>query len=124
MSEDQHESSLTTLTGVGPALADKLGRLGVFRVDDLLFLLPLRYEDRTRLVKIGALEAGERCLVQGEVLLAERTTSAFESSTHERSGFRQPTHLKKHQSNGAVRQQGLWMGVPQRAHQAVLGLAQ
>lgn len=59
------------LRGVGPALARKLERLGLFRVDDLLFLLPLRYEDRTQLVKLGALEPGCRCLVTGEVLLAE-----------------------------------------------------
>ncbi|MBT8103969.1 MAG: ATP-dependent DNA helicase RecG [Gammaproteobacteria bacterium] len=65
------ESSLTTLKGVGPALARKLEKLGLFRVEDLLFLLPLRYEDRTQLVKIGALVAGTRCLVTGEVLLAE-----------------------------------------------------
>ncbi len=64
-------SALTTLTGVGPALAGKLERLGVTRVEDLLFLLPLRYEDRTALVKIGELQAGARCLVAGEVLLAE-----------------------------------------------------
>ncbi len=64
-------SPLTELTGVGPALASKLGRLNVYRVEDLLFLLPLRYEDRTQLVRIGALVAGNRCLVTGEVLLAE-----------------------------------------------------
>jgi ATP-dependent DNA helicase RecG len=65
------ESALTTLRGVGPALAKKLENLGLYRVEDLLFLLPLRYEDRTQLVKIGALVAGDRCLVTGEVLLAE-----------------------------------------------------
>ena len=64
-------SPLTALAGVGPALAEKLGRLNLQRVEDLLFLLPLRYEDRTRLVRIGALVAGMRCLVSGEVLLAE-----------------------------------------------------
>ncbi|MDH3612885.1 MAG: ATP-dependent DNA helicase RecG [Gammaproteobacteria bacterium] len=64
-------SPLTVLNGVGPALAKKLERLGLFRVEDLLFLLPLRYEDRTQLVKIGALQAGVRCLICGEVLLAE-----------------------------------------------------
>ncbi len=63
--------SLTSLKGVGPALAEKLERLNLYRVDDLLFLLPLRYEDRTQLVKIGALEAGARCLTTGEVLLSE-----------------------------------------------------
>ncbi|MDJ0709399.1 MAG: ATP-dependent DNA helicase RecG [Woeseiaceae bacterium] len=62
---------LTALQGVGPALAKKLENLGLSRVEDLLFLLPLRYEDRTQLVRIGALVAGSRCLVTGEVLLAE-----------------------------------------------------
>ncbi len=62
---------LTALKGVGPALAKKLENLGLHRVEDLLFLLPLRYEDRTQLVRIGALVAGNRCLVTGEVLLAE-----------------------------------------------------
>ena len=65
------ESPLTALAGVGPALAEKLARLNLHRVEDLLFLLPLRYEDRTRLVRIGALVPGSRCLVTGEVLLAE-----------------------------------------------------
>jgi ATP-dependent DNA helicase RecG len=64
-------SPLTVLNGVGPALAKKLERLDLHRVEDLLFLLPLRYEDRTQLVRIGALQAGQRCLVSGEVLLAE-----------------------------------------------------
>ena len=67
------ESPLTALAGVGPALAEKLERLNLRRVEDLLFLLPLRYEDRTRLVRIGALVPGTRCLVTGEVLLAETT---------------------------------------------------
>ncbi len=63
--------SLTQLAGVGPALAGKLARLGVYAVEDLLFLLPLRYEDRTQLVRLGALTVGARCLVTGEVLLSE-----------------------------------------------------
>jgi len=64
-------SPLTVLNGVGPALAGKLEKLGLYRVEDLLFLLPLRYEDRTQLVPLGGLEVGKRCLVTGEVLLAE-----------------------------------------------------
>jgi ATP-dependent DNA helicase RecG len=70
-SQSNLASPLTVLNGVGPALAKKLERLNLARVEDLLFLLPLRYEDRTQLVKIGALQAGSRCLVTGEVLLAE-----------------------------------------------------
>ena len=67
----QSDSPLTALKGVGPALAKKLGKLNLNRVDDLLFLLPLRYEDRTQLIEVGALEVGARCLVSGEILLAE-----------------------------------------------------
>ena len=65
------DSPLTVLSGVGPALKEKLARLDLHRVGDLLFLLPNRYEDRTSLVKIGSLQAGDRCLISGEVLLAE-----------------------------------------------------
>ena len=64
-------SDLTALKGVGPALAGTLERLNLQRVEDLLFLLPLRYEDRSKLSKIGGLRPGKRCLVEGEVLLAE-----------------------------------------------------
>jgi len=51
--------------------AERLARLGVARVEDLLFVLPLRYEDRTRIVPIGALAAGMRAAVEGEVQLTE-----------------------------------------------------
>jgi ATP-dependent DNA helicase RecG len=70
-SESNLSSPLTVLSGVGPALATKLERLDLYRVEDLLFLLPLRYEDRTQLVRIGSLQPGQRCLVSGQVLLAE-----------------------------------------------------
>ena len=36
------------MRGVGSALAEKLQRFGVTQVQDLLFVLPLRYDDRTR----------------------------------------------------------------------------
>jgi len=62
---------LTTLAGVGPALAAKLERLDLYRVEDLLFLLPLRYEDRSRVMRLGELRPGVRAMVCGEVLLAE-----------------------------------------------------
>jgi ATP-dependent DNA helicase RecG len=65
------QGHLTRLAGVGPALAEKLQRLGVHRIEDLLFLLPLRYEDRTELFRLGALSPGMHCLASGKVLLAE-----------------------------------------------------
>ena len=65
------DAPLTVLRGVGPALAETLKRLNLERIEDLLFLLPLRYEDRTSLLPLGGLRPGMRCLVRGEVLLAE-----------------------------------------------------
>ncbi|MBV8910420.1 MAG: ATP-dependent DNA helicase RecG, partial [Gammaproteobacteria bacterium] len=59
------------LRGVGAALAGRLAKLGVRRVADLLFLLPLRYEDRTQLIAIGALVPGARAAVEGEIQLTE-----------------------------------------------------
>ena len=71
MQDRNLQSPLTVLQGVGPALAEKLGRLDLWQVEDLLFLLPLRYEDRSNLVRIGSLRPGLRCMTSGEVLLAE-----------------------------------------------------
>ena len=62
---------VTALRGVGAALAEKLARLNVTRVADLLFVLPLRYEDRTHVTAIGALIPGVRAAVEGEVQLTE-----------------------------------------------------
>ena len=62
---------VTALKGVGASLAARLAKLGIETVQDLLFLLPLRYEDRTRIVPIGTLRAGERAVVEGEIQLAE-----------------------------------------------------
>ena len=45
--------------------------LGIRTVQDLLFHLPLRYEDRTRVVPIGSLRIGDTALVEGEVELTE-----------------------------------------------------
>jgi len=63
--------SLLSLRGVGPAVAERLSRLGVERPLDLLFLLPQRYEDRTRVVPLGSLRPGQRVVVEGDVALAD-----------------------------------------------------
>jgi ATP-dependent DNA helicase RecG len=64
---------ITALKGVGDALAARLEKLGVTTIQDLLFLLPLRYEDRTRVAPIGSLRAGDRAVFEGEVQLTEVT---------------------------------------------------
>src|SRR5687768_3204407 len=62
---------VATLRGVGPALAEKLAKLGVSQVQDLLFVLPARYEDRTQISDIGELRPGARAVVEGEIQLTE-----------------------------------------------------
>ncbi|MEZ2745917.1 ATP-dependent DNA helicase RecG [Halopseudomonas bauzanensis] len=64
-------TSLTVFKGIGPALADKLGRLGLSSVQDVLFHLPLRYQDRTRVTPIGALRPGMDAVIEGVVLGAD-----------------------------------------------------
>jgi ATP-dependent DNA helicase RecG len=61
------------MRGVGSALAERLSKLGVTQVQDLLFVLPLRYEDRTHVEFIGALTPGTRVVVEGEIQLTEIT---------------------------------------------------
>ncbi|KAA1165513.1 MULTISPECIES: ATP-dependent DNA helicase RecG [Pseudoalteromonas] len=46
---------ITELKGVGPKMAERLLKLGILTVQDMLFHLPLRYEDRTRLYAINEL---------------------------------------------------------------------
>ena len=65
------ERPVTALRGVGAALAESLARLDLRTVQDVLFHLPLRYEDRTRVVPIGAVRNGERAVIEGEIQLAE-----------------------------------------------------
>jgi ATP-dependent DNA helicase RecG len=71
MTEPREQRPVTALRGVGEALAARLAVLGVEQVQDLLFILPTRYEDRTRIQPIGALLAGGRAVVEGEVQLTE-----------------------------------------------------
>jgi len=58
---------LTDLQGVGPKLAEKINALGIQQVKDLLFHLPIRYEDRTQIHPIGTCKPGQRLLIEGQV---------------------------------------------------------
>jgi ATP-dependent DNA helicase RecG len=52
-------------------VAERLAKLGVQRVGDLLCLLPQRYEDRTALMPIGSIEGGEKVLVEGTIEVSD-----------------------------------------------------
>ncbi|KYK92383.1 ATP-dependent DNA helicase RecG [Aggregatibacter actinomycetemcomitans] len=62
---------LTVISGVGAAVVEKLGKLGIFNLQDLLFYLPLRYEDRTRITPIADLQAEQYATIEGVVQSSE-----------------------------------------------------
>jgi len=62
-----HLNQLTQLKGVGPKVAEKLSKLGLSTLQDILFHLPYRYEDRTRVVPVGTLRHGQSALIEVNV---------------------------------------------------------
>ena len=64
-------SPVDKLRGVGARISEQLQNLGIYRVRDLLFHLPYRYIDRTRLAPIGSLRPGDSALCQGAIELVQ-----------------------------------------------------
>ncbi|MEH6367484.1 MAG: ATP-dependent DNA helicase RecG [Pseudomonas marincola] len=62
---------VTALKGVGAAMQEKLTKVGLENLQDVLFHLPLRYQDRTRIVPIGSLRPGQDAVVEGTVTGAD-----------------------------------------------------
>lgn len=61
------QDPITELSGVGDKVAIKLANLGIQTIQDALFHLPLRYEDRTRVYAIRDLQVGQHVNIEGEV---------------------------------------------------------
>jgi ATP-dependent DNA helicase RecG len=71
MAESLETAAINSLKGVGPALTDKLARVGLHNLRDVLFHLPLRYEDRTRLTPIGHAQPGQQVVIEGKVIACD-----------------------------------------------------
>ena len=67
-SNDLTQMPLTHLQGVGPALEKKLAGLNIYHPLDLLFHLPFRYQDRTHITSIAALQVGSDVVIEGHIL--------------------------------------------------------
>jgi len=65
--------SLSTFKGVGPSLAEKLAKIGLLSVQDMLFHLPLRYEDKTRITTVRDLSVGVSTNIIGEITESQIT---------------------------------------------------
>ncbi|BES69689.1 ATP-dependent DNA helicase RecG [Marinobacter nanhaiticus D15-8W] len=82
--------NVTTLKGVGSALAGTLAKLGIHSLQDLLFHLPHRYEDRTRIIPIGSLHVGDVGVVEGEVVKSDLVMGrrrSLQVTVRDSSGF-------------------------------------
>ncbi len=87
--------------GVGPKRSEDLARLGLRTVEDVLYYLPSRYEDRSKFTRIRDLRIGEPQAVKGEILsvstrLAKSGIPMFQVAVTDSTGtvhavwFRQP----------------------------------
>lgn len=61
------QTPVTQLRGIGTQMRDKLARLGIVTLQDILFHLPLRYMDRTRITPIGSLQPNTEAVIEGEI---------------------------------------------------------
>jgi len=68
---DVLKQPVTALSGIGGQTASRMRKLGIHTVGDLLWHLPHRYEDRTRVCPIASASVGMSALVCGKVALAE-----------------------------------------------------
>lgn len=67
VSEQKDTHDLKQLKGVGAKLLEKLNKLGLYSIQDLLFHLPRKYQDRTRIVPIKDLKPGQEALLEGNL---------------------------------------------------------
>lgn len=74
MPEPFHHIPVSTLKGVGAAMAEKLAKIGLHTLQDILFHLPLRYQDRTSITPIGHLQLEGEAVIQGAVVSADIAT--------------------------------------------------
>jgi len=84
-------TSLTAVKGIGPKLAQMFAKKGLNTVEDILYFMPIRYEDRRQMKKIVRLIAGAKEVASGEIMaLGEVFYSrrkVFEITIGDGSGF-------------------------------------
>lgn len=71
MSADLSHINVDVLKGVGKVMKQKLASIGIETLQDVLFHLPFRYEDRTSVTKIGAARSGASYVFEGEVIACD-----------------------------------------------------
>ncbi len=85
------ETGIRFIKGVGPKLGDLLEKRDIRTVEDALYFLPLRYEDRRQITPVAALYAGRSAVFSGTVVAADTATTrggrnVFEVVVRDESG--------------------------------------
>lgn len=68
-------TSITSIRGIGVKLAELLAKRGVTTVEDALYLLPHRYEDRRSVSSIASLTPGSSNIFSGKIVSADLLTT-------------------------------------------------
>ncbi len=79
LTEATDSPKIASLKGVGAKTLERLAKLNLYNVQDLLFHLPSRYENRTTLMPLGTVRAGDQALVEGQVEVTEVISRARRS---------------------------------------------
>ena len=91
MPQNLSDIPIQFVKGVGPAKAKLLANLGVVSVEDLLYLFPHRYEDRSQFVPIAGLKPGEIQTICGQVVTCRRNfyskNRTVEATVADKSGL-------------------------------------
>ncbi|OGT43643.1 MAG: ATP-dependent DNA helicase RecG [Gammaproteobacteria bacterium RIFCSPHIGHO2_12_FULL_37_34] len=64
---NDHVVPIHHLQGVGKQIAKHLARLHIYSIQDLLFHLPIRYQDRTNIQMIHSLIRDQEAVIEGEI---------------------------------------------------------
>ncbi len=107
-----HETDVRFAKGVGPKRALLLEKLGIRTIEDALWFLPWRYEDRSRIVSISQLVPGEKATIAGTIHHAKlrrtrrRNMTLFTMSVHDETGAVEVVFFNQHYLEGLL-QNGL-----------------
>ncbi|MDR3581461.1 MAG: ATP-dependent DNA helicase RecG [Oryzomonas sp.] len=108
------QTRMQFIKGVGPKLSELLEKRGVATVEDALYLLPHRYEDRRELTPVARLKPGTSAVFTGKVLSADITATKggrrfFEALVADDSGSiackwfnANPTFMKRIWKSGRI----------------------
>ena len=87
------KKSVQYVKGVGPRRAEQLARLGIETVEDLLYHIPFRYQDRREIKQIRDLQIGDETAITGQIarmgrrFLARRRRWVLEAVVRDETGF-------------------------------------